>query len=65
MLKLITFLNLELISSVLFAIVVLVGPMEYIRILVLFAIAIFMIMVFIYYMREKKRSSKEASKNDK
>ena len=65
MLKLITFLNLELISSVLFAIVVLVGPMEYIRILVLFAIAIFMIMVFIYYMREKKRSSKQASKNDK
>ncbi|MCZ7373104.1 MAG: hypothetical protein O8C59_01765 [Candidatus Methanoperedens sp.] len=65
MLKLITFLNLELISSVLFAIVALVGPMEYIRILVLFAIAIFMIMVFIYYMREKKRSSKQASKNDK
>ena len=64
MLKLITFLNLELISSVLFAIVALVGPMEYIRILVLFAIAIFMIMVFIYYMREKKRSSKQASKND-
>ena len=60
MLKLITFLNLELISSVLFAIVALVGPMEYIRILVLFAIAIFMIMVFIYYMREKKRSSKQA-----
>ncbi len=65
MLKLITFLNLELISSVLFAIVALVGPMEYIRILVLFAIAIFMIMVFIYYMREKKRFSKEASKNDR
>jgi len=65
MLKLITFLNLELISSVLFAIVALVGPMEYIRILVLFAIAIFMIMVFIYYMREKKRFLKQTSKNDK
>ena len=63
--KLITFLNLELISSVLFAIVALVGPMEYIRILVLFAIAIFMIMVFIYYMREKKRFLKQTSKNDK
>ncbi len=52
--KIITFLNLELISAVLFAIVTLVGPSGYIRISVQAVIIVFILLVLVYYLREKK-----------
>ncbi len=53
-LKYVTFLNLELISAVLFAIVALVGPRGYVRLLVQVIIVLFMIAVYEYHRREKK-----------
>ena len=53
-LKYVTFLNLELISAVLFAIVALVGPRGYVRSLVQAIIVLFMIAVYEYHRREKK-----------
>ncbi len=53
-LKYVTFLNLELISAVLFAIVALVGPMNYFRLSVQAMIVLFMIAVYVYYKGEKK-----------
>ena len=53
-LKHVTFLNLELISTVLFAIVALVGPMDYFRLSFQAIIVLFMIAVYGYHKREKK-----------
>lgn len=53
-LKKITFLNLELISLVLFAIVAFVGPMGLVRTLFQSSIVLFMLIVFVYYWRERK-----------
>ncbi len=53
-LKYVTFLNLELISAVLFAIVALVGPMGYVRLSIQAIIVLFMIAVYEYHKREKK-----------
>ena len=52
--KHVTFLNLELISAVLFSIVTLVGPRGYVRSLVQAIIVLFMIAVYEYHRREKK-----------
>ena len=61
-LKLVTFLNLELILSVLFAIVTLVGPAGFIRAAIQIIIIVFMTLAYAYYLREKKSISKNISK---
>jgi len=53
-LKKITFINLELISLVLFAIVTFVGPRGLVTIVFQSDIVLFMLIVFVYYWRERK-----------
>jgi len=60
-LKHVTFLNLELISVVLFAIVALVGPMSYVRLSFQAIIVLFMIAVYEYHKREGKNHKAETT----